>query len=468
MDSEVEGYAPEHIPPQDLDAEQATLGAMILGSREAAGQVVELLKAEDFYREAHAVICRACFNLYERNEGVDAITLASELKAMDRLDDVGGLDYIDRLVRITPFSTNAAHYAAVVREKSTLRRLLFATQRISARCYEPGVNARELLDSAGSSILSLAQSQDRCGFEPLKSILVRVNAQVEERYYGHGGVTGVPTGFTDLDRMLAGLQPGDLIVLAARPSMGKTSLAVNMAMNAALRSEHPVPVGIFSLEMDRDQLGAGMICTEAQINLGRLRTGRIRDGDWLRLAEANETLSHASIYIDDTGSLSPLELRAKARRLRSEHGLGLIVVDYLGMMRSDERTENRVNEVSAITRSLKALAKELGVPMVLCCQLNRGVESRENKRPMLSDLRDSGQIEADADVVLFIFRESYYERKAAGEADPVDDAFEDDPAPEVSEIIIAKQRNGPTGTVKVGFIKQQKRFVNLERGHDFD
>lgn len=463
MDSLADGLDADRLPPQDLEAEQATLGAMILGSREAAGVVAEHLKVDDFYRDAHAHICRACFNLFERNEPIDSVTVASELRAMDRLDSVGGLDYIDRLVRSTPFSTNAGTYSARVKEKAILRGLLYTSQHIASQCYSPGIDAREVLDQASARIMSLAQARSTHDFEHVRPVSLRIYEQVEQRFYDHGALTGLPTGYTDLDRMLSGMNGGDLIVLAARPSMGKTSLAVCIAMNCALRSDRRAVVGIFSCEMSKEQVIGGMICTQAQVNLGRWRTSRLREEDWQRVSHALEDLREAPIFVDDSSAISPLEMRAKARRLEAEQGkLGLLVVDYLQLMRSDSKAENRVNEVSALTRSLKGLAKELDVPIIVLSQLSRGVESRDNKRPMLSDLRESGQIEADADVVMFIYRESYYQRKDVAEQPAADDAYEDDPLPEEAEIIVAKQRNGPTGAVKVGFIRQQKRFVNME------
>ena len=460
------GIDAERLPPQDLEAEQAALGAMLVGSREAVAAVAETLRPDDFYRDAHGTICRACFNLFERDEAVDMVTVGSELRLLDRFEAVGGFDYLDRLVRSTPYSMNAAHYAQVVKEKALLRSLLFASHKVAARCYEPGASAREVLDRAEAEILALAQARTTRDFEHVKPVANRVYEQVEQRYYERGALSGLSTGYGDLDRMLAGFQPGDLVVLAARPSMGKTSLAICFALNAALRSDKPTPAAIFSLEMAKELVVGGMICTHARVNLGRWRTGQLRQQDWESAAASLERLSRAPIFIDDTSAMSPLEMRAKARRLDAEHKLGLIVVDYLQLMRSDERTENRVNEISAVTRSLKGLAKELRVPVVACAQLSRAVESRDNKRPMLSDLRESGQIEADADVVMFIYRDSYYQKKEAAPEAQADDVYDDDPEPDEAEVIVAKQRNGPTGAVKLGFIRQQKRFVNLERRYD--
>lgn len=452
----------ERIPPQDLEAEQATLGAMLLGG-DGTATVAEILQPADFYRDAHAAICQACFSLFDRNEPIDIVSVAAELRARDKLDQVGGLEYLDRLVRATPYSSNVERYAQLVREKGLLRRLLFAAQNIQKSCYEASTEAREALDKAEAAVLELAQSRIGHDFEHIKTVANRVYAQAEDKYYKGSDLSGVSTGYHDLDRMLSGLQKGDLVVLAARPSMGKTSLAVCFALNAATRAEEPVPAAIFSLEMSKEQLVGGMLCTESRVNLTRWRSGRFRSEDWTRIAESLNTLIKAPIFVDDSPALSPLEIRAKARRLQAEHGLGLIIVDYLQLMRGSKNYDSRVNEISEITRSLKGLAKELNVPVVALSQLSRAVEQRQDKRPMLSDLRESGQIEADADVVMFLYRENYYEQRGKDdEPRPQQDIMDDTTPPDETEVLVSKQRSGPTGTVRIGFLRQFKLFVNME------
>ncbi|NUQ01478.1 MAG: replicative DNA helicase [Armatimonadetes bacterium] len=454
----------ERVPPQDLDAEQATLGAMLLGG-DATARIAEVVRPEHFYRDAHHHIFAACLALFNRGEPIDIVSVAAELRAQDRLEGIGGFDYLDRLVRATPYSANVERYAQLVQDKGILRELLFTSQRIAGSCYDPAVTAGEALDKAEGAILALAQSRTSQGFEHVHPIAGRVYEVAEEAYNRGSAISGLSTGYYDLDSMLSGLQRSDLVILAARPSMGKTSLAVCFALNAALRAPERAPVAIFSLEMSKEQLVGGMLCTEARVNLSRWRNGSFEIDDWGRLAESMNGLSRAPLFIDDSASLSPLEMRAKARRLKAEHGgLALVVVDYLQLMRGNTRTDNRVNEISEITRSLKGMAKELEVPVVALSQLSRAVEQRQDKRPMLSDLRESGQIEADADVVMFLYREQYYARHdddEEGEGPPQDD----DEVPQETEVIVAKQRSGPTGTATIGFFRQFKLFVNLERHH---
>lgn len=453
----------DRLPPQDLDAEQAALGAILLGG-DAVAQAVEVLAAEDFYRDAHRRVYRACLQLHDRGEPIDIVSVAAELRAADQLEAVGGFEYLDRLVRATPYSSNVLRYAAVVRDKALLRALLSCSQQIANLCYNPEITPREALDRAEASVLSLTSQQRGQGrFEHVHPVANRVFAEAEAKYYRGSALSGVSSGYPDLDRYLAGFQRGDLIVIGARPSMGKTSLAMCFALNAALAQPQPTPVAIFSLEMSCEQLVAGMICTQARVNLSRWRTGRFRNDDWQRIAEAINPLSRAPLFIDDSGALSPLEVRSRARRLKAEHQLGMVIIDYLQLMRGDTRTDNRVAEISEITRSLKSLAKELDVPVLACAQLSRVVESRQDKRPMLSDLRESGQIEADADVVMFLFREAYYQHKSDGEAEPASDELSDDHPGDPTEVIIAKQRNGPTGSVTLQFLRQFKLFVNFER-----
>ena len=456
----------DRLPPQDLDAEQATLGAMLHGG-EATSRVAEQLRPDDFYRDAHRFICEACFKLFEAREPVDTVTVANALRSADKFEAIGGFEYLERLVRATPYSINAEHYARVVREKALLRQLLFCSQDIARSCYSPEATAGEALDRAENSIIQLAERHAPSGFKAVRDVSLEVYAQAEENYRRGSDITGISTGYTKLDGMLAGLQKGDLVILAARPSMGKTSLAVCMGMNAAL-ARQPASVAMFSLEMSTNQLVSGMICTQAKVDLSRWRSGQLESDDWDRIAEAMNELNDAPFFVDDSSALSPLEMRARSRRMQSEQGLDLIIVDYLQLMRGNIRTDNRVNEIGEISRSLKGLAKELNVPVIALAQLSRAVEQRPNKRPMLSDLRESGQIEADADVVMFLYRESYYKQKEAEKAAAQSGSYtpepeEADPSlPDRTEVIIAKQRNGPTGFAELGFFRHHKRFVTWD------
>jgi len=455
----------DRLPPQDLDAEQAALGAMLQGG-DATSRVAEYLQPDDFYRDAHRFICEACFGLFEAREPVDLVTVASALRSTDKLETIGGFEYLDRLHRSTPFSENVEKYARIVREKALLRQLLFASRDIAKSCYDPDTTAAHALDEAGANIMRLAQRHAPTGFKAVRDVSLDVYTQAEENFRRGTAITGIATGYSEMDRMLAGLQRGDLVILAARPSMGKTSLAVCVGMNAAL-ARPPSTVGMFSLEMGTEQLVSGMICTHAKVDLSKWRSGQLEQADWLQVAESIDQLNQAPIYIDDSSSLSPLEMRARARRLQAERGLDLLIVDYLQLMRGNTRTDNRVNEIGEISRSLKGLAKELNVPVVALAQLSRAVEQRPNKRPLLSDLRESGQIEADADVVMFLYRESYYkqkeaEQKAAQGGYAPEPADEDPNLPDKTEVIIAKQRNGPTGHFDLGFFRHHKRFVTWD------
>ncbi|MCC7494738.1 MAG: replicative DNA helicase [Fimbriimonadaceae bacterium] len=456
----------DRLPPQDLEAEQATLGSLLLGG-DTTARIADLLRPEDFYRQAHGEIYRACLTLFERGEPVDVVSVASELRARDRLESTGGFEFLDRLCRATPYSQNVERYARVVHDKSLLRRLLFCSQQISESCFDGEQTAREVIDGAQQNVLRIAEDRSGRDFEMASEVAVRVWSAADERSRQGGDTTGTPTGYPDLDRYLSGLQGGDLVILAARPSMGKTSLAICMALHAAVRAK--LPVAIFSLEMSKESIVEGMICTLARVNLARWRSGNLSKEDWWRIAQAMQDLSGAPLYIDDTAAMSPMDLRARARRLRAETGpLGLLVIDYLQLMHSSVRRADgsRVNEISDITRALKGLAKELQVPVMTLSQLSRAVEQRTEKKPMLSDLRESGQIEADADVVLFLYREKYYEdqqkKKAQGTADapPERDVLSDDAPAEHTELSIAKQRNGPTGKINLGFQRQFKLFVS--------
>lgn len=439
----------ERIPPYNLEAEQALLGSMML-DREAVNIASEVLQPENFYKDAHRVIFTALLGLELRGEPIDMITLTEELRQQNNLEKVGGVTYIATLANIVPSAANAGYYADIIEEKSILRRLINFANNISSRCYEDGEETHELLDSAEQIILEIAGERSRGGLVPVKEVLGDTLEKMELMAGKKGNITGVPSYFTDLDNMTSGWQPSDLIIVAARPSMGKTALCLNIAQNAAIRGK--IPVAVFSLEMSREQLVQRLMSSEAMIDQNKIRTGRLLDDEWIRLTKAVQPLSTANLFIDDTPSISILELRARARRLKVEKGLGLIIIDYLQLMQSGRRSESRQQEISEISRSLKALARELDVPVIALSQLSRAVEQTSEKRPSLSHLRESGALEQDADMVMFIYRDDYYNP--------------DSEKPGVAELIIGKHRNGPTGSVELGFIKEFTKFVNLDRTHN--
>src|SRR5213596_1893756 len=416
------------VPPQSLEAEESVLGAVMLDNP-VVDRVVEMLRPEDFYRGAHRKLFRAMVELNGRSEPIDLITLSETLKARGDLAEVGGGAYLAELTERVPTAANAVHYAKIVRERSILRGLIEASTEIASRGYQAPDNVDELLDHAERLIFGIQERKVRQAFTKLSEVLVESIKTIERLYEQKQAVTGVSTGFADLDALTAGLQPSDLIVVAGRPSMGKTALCLNIAEHAALRAD--VGVAIFSLEMSKEQLALRMLCSESRVDLKRVRTGHLSDREFPKLAMAAGRLADAPIFIDDTPALSVLELRAKARRLKRDPStkLGLIIVDYLQLMRSTEGKDNREQEISEISRSLKALAKELSVPVIALSQLNRQVESRNPPKPRLADLRESGAIEQDADVIAFIYREEVY--------------VEDSDKKGVAEIIVAKQRNGP-------------------------
>lgn len=432
----------DKVPPQNLEAEQSVLGSMLI-DREAIIKVADTLRPEDFYRDAHRVIYEAIIDLFEKSEAVDIVTLCDALQQRGKLEEVGGASYVASLANIVPTAANCEHYARIVEEKSLLRQLIDAATRIVARGYEAAEEVEELLDEAERLIFNISQRRSGQGYIPIKQVLVETFERIEYLYSRKGSVTGVPTGFTDLDNLTSGLHPSDLVVLAARPSQGKTTMSLCIARHAAV--QHGIPVALFSLEMSRDQLAQRMLCAEAGVNSQRLRTGYLADEDWPRLSHALGRLSEAPIFIDDTPNISVLELRARARRMKAEHDLGLLVVDYLQLMRTRGRLENRQQEISEISRSLKALARELKIPVLALSQLSRAVEQRQDQRPVLSDLRESGAIEQDADVVIFI----YFNPKAENK--------------NLAEVIVAKQRNGPTDSIHLLFLKEYGRFANLDR-----
>src|SRR5216683_5596984 len=438
----------KRVPPQNIEAEQSVLGAILLDN-DAINQAIETLTAEDFYRESHREIFRAMVALSERNQPVDAITLTDALRTGGVLEAVGGAGYIAELAACVPTAANAGHYARIVREKALLRSLASISTEIASGAYDSPPNVDEYLDDSEHKIFEISERRIRQSFHSMPE-LTRESIRLLERLYERKElVTGVPTGFIDLDRLTAGLQQSELIVIAARPSMGKTALALNIAAHAATECEPRVGVALFSLEMAKEQLVLRMLCAEGRVDSSRARAGYLGERDFPKLAQAAARLSEAPIFIDDSSDTSSIVLKAKCRRLMRERNanLGLIVVDYLQLMRSARPGESREKEIAEISRSLKALAKELRVPVIALSQLNRQVESRENRRPMLADLRESGAIEQDADVIAFIYREEMYKGKESKE-------------PGVAEIIVAKQRNGPTDTAKLTYINHYTRFEN--------
>lgn len=436
----------DRVPPQNIDAEQSVLGAMLL-ERDAIFRVMEFLKSEDFYRESHRLIYQVILELAEAGSPVDLITVTDLLRDKGELEKIGGVTYVATLANLVPTAANAEYYAKIVEEKALTRALISVTTRISSRGYEGSDSAEELLDEAEKSILDLGQRRSSSTFVPVKDILVNTFEDIEHVYKNRGKITGVPSGFIELDRMTNGFQKGDLIILAARPSMGKTAMAILMGQHCAIK--HQVPVGIFSLEMSKEQLVQRMLCSEAMVDAHKVRTGNLADEDWGKLSEAASFLSKAPIYLDDTGAATVREMKSKVRRLKAEKGLGLIIIDYIQLMSGGKKIENRQQEIAEISRKLKGLAKELGVPVLALSQLSRAVESRTDKHPMMSDLRESGSIEQDADIVMFIYRDEYYNQESEKKG--------------IAEVIIAKQRNGPVGTIELGFFREYTKFVNLAK-----
>jgi replicative DNA helicase len=437
----------DKLPPQNVDAEQSVLGALMI-ERDAIAKVAEILIPDSFYREAHRQIFKAAMVLYEKGEAVDMVTMAEEMRRQNTLEQSGGASYLASLANSVPTAANIEYYAKIVEEKAVLRNLIQAATKVAATGYEGREDVEDILDHAEQMIFDISQRRMVKSYSTIKSVLVQTFDKIEMLYNNKGGVTGVSTGFRQLDMITSGLQPSEFIVIAARPSMGKTVLCLNIARNAAVLSR--VPVIIFSLEMAKEQLAQRMLCAEASVDGQRLRTGYLTESDWPRLSQALGRLSDAPIFIDDTPGISVLEMRGKARRIKAEHGLGLVVIDYLQLMQNlSRRNENRQQEISEISRSLKSLARELNVPVVALSQLSRAVEQRQDRRPMLSDLRESGAIEQDADVVGFIYRDDYYNL--------------DSEKKNIAELIIAKQRNGPTGLVELYFHKEFSRFDNLDR-----
>jgi len=434
------------VPPQNLDAEESVLGAMML-SPGAIGAVSEVLSPGDFYRESHSKIYKAALGLYAKGEPVDAITLADELEERGELDDVGGRVRVNELAALVPAASNAPHYARIVREMATLRGLIRVGTEIARLGMDRDGEAVELVDRAEQVLFELSQSRVQSEFSHIEDLLKESFERITALYESGADVTGIASGFRELDHLTSGFQPGNLIILAARPSMGKSGLAMCMAANIAVRQQ--VPVALFTLEMSKSEVAQRLMCSEAKVESQRLRTGKLAPEDWPRLTSACDKLAKSPIYVDDSGSITMMEIRSKARRLKSrEPGLGLIVVDYLQLMTSGSSAENRVQEVSQISRSLKVLARDLDVPILALSQLSRAVEQRHDKRPILSDLRESGSIEQDADLVMFIYRDEYYNPEETDQQG-------------LAEVALSKHRNGPTGVVKLSFLKRFAKFSDL-------
>ena len=431
------------LPPQSLEAEQSVIGAILI-ENEAILKAIEIVRPEDFYREAHRQIFQSMIELFEKNEPADLITLTEHLRKKNKIEDIGGASYLASVCEQIPTAANVEYYAKIVKGKSVLRKLIHAATEIAGRGYTDQEDIEELLDFAEKTIFDITEDQIKPSVYPLKEILKTSFKAIETLYNKKELITGVPTGFTELDQLTSGFQPSDLIIIAGRPSMGKTAFCLNIAQNAA--SQAKPPVLIFSLEMSKEQLSLRMLCSEARVDSHKLRSGFLAQSDWGKLTMAVGKLAESKIFIDDTPGIGVLEMRAKSRRLKAEHDLGMIIVDYLQLMRGRSNADNREQEISDISRSLKALAKELKVPVIALSQLNRRVEDRSDKKPQLADLRESGAIEQDADVILFIYRDEVY--------NPNSDAKG------TADIIIGKQRNGPTGELRLTFIDRFTRFEN--------
>jgi replicative DNA helicase len=442
-------FSSHKLPPQHIEAEQSVLGGILI-ENEAINRVTEILDADDFYRDGHRKIFDALINLSERDEPADLITLTNELRNLDQLDSIGGASYLASLIDSVPTAANIQYYARIVKEKAILRKLIQTSTEIITQSYEDRGDVEGFLDEAERSIFEISEKRVRPSFYPIREIVKESFATIEKLFKKKEAVTGVPSGFKELDRMTAGFQPSDLIIIAGRPSMGKTAFCLDVAEYAAI--ENKIPVAIFSLEMSKEQLVIRMLCSQAHVEGTRLRTGYLNESDWPKLTIAAGSLSESPIYIDDTAALSVLEMRAKARRLKSDHGLGMVIVDYLQLMKGRSRVESRQQEISEISRSLKALAKELNIPVIAVSQLSRKTEERTGNRPQLSDLRESGAIEQDADLILFIYRDEVYNRS------------EDNPNRGKAEVIIGKQRNGPIGKIDLAFLDKFTTFKDLYKG----
>ena len=435
------------IPPNDIEAEQAVLGSM-LTDKDATIAAIEVLKEDDFYREDNKIIYRAILNLYNRAEPIDIITLKAELTSMGKFEATGGLEYLADLPERVPTTANVDKYINIVKEKSILRNLIKTANEIITLGYDPTEEVEDIMDTAEKKIFNIMQSKNQKGYTPIKDVLIDTFAELEKLYNQKQHITGVPTGFADLDYKTAGLHGSDLVLIAARPAMGKSAFALNIAANAAIKAK--VPVAIFSLEMSKEQMVNRILCSEAMVDSNKVRTGKLDEQDWGKLAAALGPLSESEIYIDDTPGISVMEIRAKCRKLKLEKNIGLVVIDYLQLIQgTNKRVGSREQEISEISRSLKILAKEIDVPVIALSQLSRAPEQRPDHRPMLSDLRESGAIEQDADIVMFLYRDDYYN--------------EDSDKKNIAEVILAKHRAGSTGTVELLWLGNYTKFVNIDK-----
>ena len=438
------------VPPHDIEAEQAVLGSM-LTDKDAVIAAMETLKPESFYREDDKAIYEAMQNLYNRAEPIDLITLKNELETMSKLEQIGGIEYLANLPEKAPTSANVQKYISIVEEKSMLRMLIKTANELVDLGYSQTEDVEDIMDHAEKKIFDIMQKKNQKGYSPIKDVLVESFTKLEELYNRKQHITGVPTGFTDLDYRTAGLHGSELILIAARPAMGKTAFALNLASNAALRGK--TGVAIFSLEMSKDQLVNRMLCSEAMVDSNKMRTGKLEEDDWAKLAQAIGPLSEANVFIDDTPGITVMEIRTKCRKLKLEKNIGLVIIDYLQLITGNgKKGGSREQEISEISRSLKILAKELNVPVIALSQLSRAVEQRPDHRPMLSDLRESGAIEQDADIVMFLYRDDVYNKESEKK--------------DIAEVIIAKQRGGTTGTVDLLWMGSYTKFVNLETRYD--
>lgn len=450
----------ENVPPQDIEAEQAVLGAIFLDA-EALVEAMAQIEPQDFYRRAHQIIFRSMIALNDRNENIDIITLKSQIESENTLEDVGGISYLTELSQVTPTASGVAHYAKIVKDKSTLRELIQAATKIVKEGYSQEGSVEEIVEAAEKGILNVSEKRNSTGFQAISDVLNSTMEHIDRLSQQNEEITGLPTGYPELDKMTAGLQPEELIIIAARPAVGKTAFALNIAQNIGTRTDRSV--AIFSLEMGAESLVNRMLCAEGTIEAGHLRTGQLTEQEWHNLIMAMGSLSNTSIFIDDTPGIKVSEIRARCRRLAQEKGnLGLILIDYLQLIEGSGR-ESRQQEVSEISRQLKKLAKELKVPVIALSQLSRSVEQRQDKRPVLSDIRESGSIEQDADIVAFLYREDYYQRQGTEE----DKNEEEQAVDDVIEVIIEKNRSGARGTVELLFKKEYNKFASISRRDDY-
>jgi replicative DNA helicase len=436
----------QKLPPQSIEAEEAVLSAILIDNSTLL-DVIDIVSPDDFYRSAHKKIFRCIKDLFSKNEPVDLITLVNALREQNHLEDIGGASYLSFLIDSVPAAVSPPHYAKIIQEKSSLRRLIANSNEIIRQCFENSKDIDSVIEYSERTIFEISEQKNRQAFHPISKIIELNIDALEERQGNHALVTGVPTGFSRLDQLTSGFQRSDLIIIAARPAMGKTAFALNLARNAAILGN--VPVAIFSLEMSKEQLSMRMLCAEARVDSSNIRSGFLSGNDWNKLTDAAGVLTDALIYIDDSPDISATTIRTKSRRLKMDKNLGLIIIDYIQLMRGSSHTERRDLEISEISRSLKILAKELDIPVIALSQLNRKLEERSDKRPQLSDLRESGALEQDADVVSFIYRDEVYNKD------------ENNPNRGTAEIILAKQRNGPTGTAMLTFLKSYTRFEEL-------